>query len=136
MIAGRTISRIILATFFVVAGVNHFLRPHAYITMIPPYVPFPSAMNVISGAAEIVGGIAVLLPRLRRAAGWGLIALLIAVFPANLHVALHGWDGVTIPAWVLWARLPLQVALIVWVYASCLARQKGIASCEKQPVSK
>ena len=92
--------------------------------MIPPYVPFPRAMNFISGAAEIVGGIAVLFPRLRRAAGWWLIALLLAVFPANLHVALHGWDGVKIPVWVLWARLPLQVALLAWVYASCLARHE------------
>lgn len=124
MIAGRTISRILLVTFFVLAGLNHFLHPQAYLTMIPPYVPFPRAMNFISGAAEIVGGIAVLFPRLRRAAGWWLIALLLAVFPANLHVALHGWDGVEIPVWVLWARLPLQVALLAWVYASCLARHE------------
>ena len=132
MIAGRTISRILLATFFVLAGINHFLHPKAYFTMIPPYVPFPLAMNVISGAAEIVGGSAVLFPRLRRAAGWSLIALLVAVFPANIHVALHGWDGVKIPAWILWARLPLQVALVAWVYASCLAKHEQIALREKQ----
>ena len=113
-----------IGTFFILAGVNHFLHPHAYLKMIPPYVPFPNAMNVISGAAEILGGTAVLFPRFRRAAGWSLIALLLAVFPANLHVALHGWNGVTIPAWVLWARLPLQVALIAWVYAVCLARRE------------
>ena len=132
MIAGRTISRILLATCFVLAGLNHFLHPHAYLTMIPPYVPFPRAMNVISGAAEIVGGSAVLFPRLRRAAGWSLIALLFAVFPANIHVALHGWDGVNIPAWVLWARLPLQIVLVAWVYASCLVGHERIAPREKQ----
>jgi len=92
--------------------------------MIPPYVPFPRAMNVISGVAEIIGGAAALFPRVRRAAGWGLIALLLAVFPANLHVALHGWNGVNIPAWVLWARLPLQVALVAWVYAACLSTRE------------
>ena len=117
----RRVSLILLAMFFVVAGTNHFLNPRAYLAMIPPYLPVPGAMNLISGAAEILGGFAVLVPRLRRAAGWGLIALLIAVFPANIHVALHSWDGVTIPAWVLWARLPLQIALVAWVYFSCLS---------------
>lgn len=125
-----------LATFFVVAGVNHLVHPQAYLKMIPPYVPFPRAMNVISGGAEMLGGIAVLVPRLRRAAGWSLIALLIAVFPANLHVALHGWDGVKIPAWILWARLPLQVALVAWVFAVCLARRERVAPHETQPSNK
>ena len=98
-ITGRTVSIVVLAMFFVLSGVNRLLHPKAYLKIIPPYVPLPRAMNVISVAAEIGGGIAVLFPRLRRAAGWGLIiALLLAVFPANLHVALHRWDGVTIPA--------------------------------------
>ena len=136
MTAGRRTSLILLATFFVVAGVNHFVHPQAYLKMIPPYVPFPRAMNVISGAAEMLGGIAVLVPRLRRAAGWSLIALLIAVFPANLHVALHGWDGVKIPAWILWARLPLQVALVAWVYAVCLARWQRIAPRDRRAANK
>ncbi len=92
--------------------------------MIPPYVPFPRAMNAISGAAEIVGGIAAFFPQLRRAAGWWLIALLLAVFPANIYVALNGWEGGTIPGWVLWARLPLQIALIAWVYLSCLSTHR------------
>ena len=120
----QTVSIILLAAFFALAGMNHFLNPQAYLAMIPPYLPLPGALNLISGAAEIVGGIAVLIPRLRRAAAWGLIALLVAVFPANLHVALHGWDSVTIPAWVLWARLPMQFVLIAWVYLSCLSTHK------------
>ena len=124
MSVARKISLIVMATFFVLAGINHFLHPRPYLAMIPPYVPFPRAMNVISGVAEIIGGAAALFPRVRRAAGWGLIALLLAVFPANLHVALHGWNGVNIPAWVLWARLPLQVALVAWVYAACLSTRE------------
>jgi uncharacterized membrane protein len=116
----RKASPSLLGTFFVLAGLNHFLNPQAYLAMIPPYVPFPGAMNLISGAAEIAGGISVLIPRLRRAAGWGLIALLVAVFPANIHVALHGWNALAIPTWVLWARLPLQLGLIAWVHFSCL----------------
>lgn len=120
----RTVSLILLAAFFVLAGMNHFLNPQPYLAMIPPSLPFPGAANAISGAAEILGGIAILIPRLRRAAGWGLIVLLIAVFPANIYVALYGWERVQIPAWVLWARLPLQFALVAWVYFSCLSKHK------------
>jgi uncharacterized membrane protein len=116
----RKVSLILLAMFFALAGMNHFLNPKLYLAMIPPYIPVPVAVNLISGTAEMVGGIAILIPLLRRAAGWGLIILLLAVFPANIHVAIHGWDGVTIPTWVLWARLPFQFALVTWVYASCL----------------
>jgi uncharacterized membrane protein len=119
----RNISLFLLATFFVVAGVNHFLSPQIYLAMMPGYLPFPSAMNLISGGAEIAGGLGVLIPRLRRYAGWGLIALLVAVFPANVNVALNGWDGVTLPNWALWARLPIQLVLIAWVYFSCLPRR-------------
>lgn len=64
----------------------------------------------------------ILIPKLRSTAGWGLILLLVAVFPANLHVALHGWEGVHIPASVLWARLPVQGLLIAWVWWVCIAR--------------
>ena len=105
------------------AGMNHFLNPRPYLEMIPPYIPFPRMMNLLSGAAEIAGGIATLIPGLRRIAGWGLLALLIAVFPANVHVALHGWNGVALPAWVLWARLPFQILFVTRVYSSCLTRR-------------
>ncbi|MDB6078650.1 MAG: DoxX family protein [Akkermansiaceae bacterium] len=118
----KRISRVLLAIFFVVAGVNHFLRPGPYLAMMPPWLPWPVAMNQISGAAEIAGGLGILFPWKRRCAAWGLIALLVAVFPANLQVALHGWPGMHIPAWILWARLPFQPLLIAWVYLTCLRR--------------
>lgn len=118
----RTLSLLLLSVLFVLAGLNHFLHPATYVAIIPPYLPFPEALNVISGAAEIAGGIGILIPWLRRAAAWGLIALLLAVFPANIHMALHGLAGVAIPAWLLWARLPLQFVLIAWVYQAGLAR--------------
>jgi uncharacterized membrane protein len=114
----------ILAFFFVVAGLNHFLTPGPYLRMMPPWLPWHSELVWISGVAEMLGGLAILIPRLRRAAGWGLIALLVAIFPANLQVALHGWEGVNIPAWALWARLPLQPLLIAWVYFVCIKQQK------------
>jgi uncharacterized membrane protein len=119
----RTVALWILAAFFVVAGLNHFLNPDPYLAMMPPYLPWHAGLIIISGIAEIAGGLAILIAKMRRLAGWGLIALLVAVFPANVQVALHGWAGVQIPPWALWARLPLQGVLIAWVYRACLARR-------------
>ena len=96
--------------------------------MMPAYFPWHRELVVISGIAEIAGGLGILSAKIRRLAGWGLIALLVAVFPANLQVALHGWPGVQIPQWILWARLPLQPVLIAWVYWVCLARRNGTTS--------
>jgi uncharacterized membrane protein len=115
----RTFSRVLLGIAFVIAGANHFRDPATYIAMIPPWLPSPEMLNVISGAAEILGGVGVLIPRTRNAAGTGLILLLIAVFPANLHIALNGWQGMDIPRWVLVARLPFQLLFIAWVVFSC-----------------
>ncbi len=115
----RRISRYILAIFFVAAGANHFLSPAMYLSMMPPWLPAPELLNQVSGAAEIAGGIGILIPRVRRAAAIGLILLLLAVFPANLHVAFNGWPGADIPQWVLFARLPFQLLFIAWVAFSC-----------------
>jgi uncharacterized membrane protein len=116
------LSRWLLAILFMVAGANHFRNPAAYLSMMPPYLPWPQALNFVSGAAEILGGLGVLFSATRRMAGWGLILLLIAVFPANIHMALNGWQGMPIPPWLLWARLPFQFVLIYWVYRVCLSR--------------
>ena len=85
----KTTLRIVLAMFFVAAGVNHFVRTGFYLRMMPPYVPFPLAMVQISGVAEIALGVLLLVPGCSAAAAWGLIALLVAVFPANVQMALH-----------------------------------------------
>lgn len=118
----RQISRIILAVFFIVAGVNHFISPGTYLPMMPGYLPWPLALIYLSGAAEIAGGIGICFPKWRKAAGWGLIALLIAVFPANLHMLLNDipLNGKHLPQWVLWGRLPFQLLFIAWVYLTCL----------------
>ena len=121
----RTASLWLLAAFFTVAGLNHFLNPTPYLGMMPDYLPWHQELIMASGVAEVIGGLAILVPRLRAPAGWGLIALLVAVFPANLHVALHGWEGVQIPAWVLWTRLPFQGLFIAWVYWSCLSERRA-----------
>ncbi len=113
----KTPTRLALAVSFLGAGVTHFVRPQFFEAIVPPYLPFPHALVLISGAAEIAGGAGLLLPATRRAAGWGLVALLLAVFPANLYM----WqvdvpvDGQHLPRWALLARLPLQFVLIAAV---------------------
>jgi uncharacterized membrane protein len=119
----RIIFRWLLALFFIIAGANHFRTPGPYLSMMPPYLPNPELLNQLSGAAEIAGGIGILIPFFRRAAAWGLILLLVAVFPANLQVALHGWPGVNLPSWVLWARLPFQILFLAWVWWTCLSKK-------------
>lgn len=116
-----TLWRWVLVVFFVLAGANHFLNPRPYLSMVPSYLPWPAALVWISGVAEVMGGLGLLLSASRRFAAWGLIALLIAVFPANLNVALNGWPGVDLPNWALWLRLPLQIVFIWWVHRICIA---------------
>ncbi len=120
-----TLGRWLLAAFFIFGGINHFRDPAFYLSMMPPPLPFPEALNQISGVFEILGGIGVLVPRTRRFAGWGLIALLIAVFPANIYAAMQGQiAGLDAPSWTLWARLPFQVLFILWVWAVTLRPEK------------
>ena len=119
----RVALRWLIALCFIAAGVNHFLKPGMYRQIVPPMFPTPAALVAISGVAEIVGGLGLLIRPLRRAAGWGLILLLIAVFPANVYMAVShdripGWN---VPPLLLWLRLPLQAVLIVWVWWVSLA---------------
>jgi uncharacterized membrane protein len=122
----RIAARGLLAGFFVVAGINHFISPKIYLGMMPPWLPAPELANVVSGAAEIAGGLGLLSRRFRRTAGWGLIALLVAVFPANLHVALQGhMPGLNVSPLILWLRLPFQPGLIAWVWWVALKRPES-----------
>lgn len=95
----------------------HSVRPDPFVKIVPPFIPHPLAMVYLSGAAEIAGGLGLLLRPLRRAAAWGLVALLIAVFPANIYMAVDRVQvtATPVPVSLLWVRLPLQVALIWWV---------------------
>jgi uncharacterized membrane protein len=120
----RTVSRFALALFFIIAGTAHLIAPTPYIAIIPTYVPWPAVMVAISGVAEILGGLGVCFRATRAAAGWWLIALLLAVFPANIHAISSGMviKGYVLPAWTLWVRLPFQLLFIAWVYFVCLSR--------------
>ena len=126
----KTLSCWLMAILFIVAGANHFLSPGFYETIMPPLLPWPMALIYISGVAEILGGAGVLIPWARRFAGWGLIALLLAVFPANIYMAQRGMHGSALMQALLIARLPFQAVLIAWVYNTCIARARSAAVVE------
>lgn len=108
-----------MALVYVLAGANHFISPDFYLPIMPPWLPAHQQLVFLSGVAEVVLGIAILVPKLQRPAAWGVIALLVAVFPANIHMAVHEIApmGLTSPpVWVFWARLPLQGLLIGWAW--------------------
>jgi uncharacterized membrane protein len=112
----REAFRVVLALGMVLAGTLHFLYPRAYARIVPAYLPAPLTLVYVSGVAEILGGLGLLLPQTRTFAAWGLVSLFIAVFPANVNMAVRriGFGRRPPPVWLLWARLPVQAALIAW----------------------
>jgi uncharacterized membrane protein len=105
-----------LGGFFLLAGLLHFLRPEPYVAIVPDGLPRKREMVFASGVAEMAGGAGVLVPGMRRLAGWWLIATLLAIFPANVNMAVNAARFRAIPEPLLWLRLPLQGALIAWVW--------------------
>jgi uncharacterized membrane protein len=112
----RRLALLALAVFFVGAGVSHFANPDFYVRIMPPYLPAHLELVYLSGVLEILGGLAVLIPGIRGLAGWGLILLLLAVYPANLHMALHPELFPSVSTLALYTRLALQFVLIAWAY--------------------
>jgi uncharacterized membrane protein len=112
----KTLARWLFGIFFIAAGANHFINPGFYIRMMPGYLPWHAELVAISGVAEIALGALLLVPRFQAAAAWGLIALLIAVFPANLNMALNAEQFPTVSPTALWLRLPVQGLLIACAY--------------------
>jgi uncharacterized membrane protein len=112
------IGKFSLAALFIVAGVLHFIHPDPFVRIVPPFLPWQEALVAISGAAEILGGIGLLLGRTQRAAAFGLALLLVAVFPANIYMAVAHlpFPGIAGEAWAQWLRLPFQFLLIAWVW--------------------
>lgn len=111
----KLISKVLLAMFMVVAGTMHFVRPDFYLQIMPPYFPFPLELVYLSGVFEAGLGLLLLIPRFSRWAAWGIIALLIAIFPANIYVYQHQ-DLIPAPPLVHLLRLPLQAVFILWAY--------------------
>jgi uncharacterized membrane protein len=112
----KTVMRFTLGGLFVLAGILHFLSPDKYLRIMPPYLPWHPELVAVSGAFEVALGVLLLIPRVSALAAWGLIALLIAVFPANIHMAINTELFPEFPPTALWIRLPLQGVLIAWAY--------------------
>ncbi|MEX0846005.1 MAG: DoxX family protein [Balneolaceae bacterium] len=114
--------RFIICGIFILAGILHFIKPKFYLRIMPNYIPYHKMMVYISGAAEILGGVGLLIPATQGFAAWGLILLLFAIFPANFDMACKGYKkrGLTRYTWLLIGRLPLQFLLMFWIYWAAL----------------
>ncbi len=112
----KRLSTYVLGGLFIVAGANHFLNKSLYVRIMPPYIPWPEFMVALSGVCESGLGALLLWRRSRRPAAWGLIALLAAVFPANLQMARHPERFPEFKPALLWGRLPFQAVFIAWAY--------------------
>lgn len=119
----RTILRIALGVLLILQGLNHFASDDLMVRMMPSWLPAHRELVWASGVAEIVLGAAALLRRTRVLAGWGILLLLVAVWPANWNMALRPEEW-PIPSWMLWLRLPLQLVMAYWAWVSCIAPER------------
>lgn len=114
----KEVLRGILCVCIIVVGITHFVKPEQYARIVPPQLPYPIELVYISGFFEILGGIGLAIPYVSVAAAWGLIALFIAVFPANINLAVNNIqiDGIPHSPLLYWVRLPFQAVLIAWAW--------------------
>lgn len=112
----KTALKYLMAIFYVGAGVNHFINPDFYLKIMPPYLPWHAELVYLSGVIEIALGLMLLIPRYTRLAAWGIIALLVAVFPANIHLALNPEIIPSASPTVHLIRLPIQGVFILWAW--------------------
>ena len=108
--------KIVFALIFIAAGIGHFLNPGLFIKIMPAPIPYKPEIVAISGILEIVFGTMLFSPITSSLGAWGLMALLVAVFPANINLALNPGLTPGFPGWLHWLRLPLQPVLIWWAY--------------------
>ncbi len=117
----KPVLRAAIAVAMIAVGVAHFVNPEPFVRIVPSILPAPRMLVFISGAFEIAGGLGLLWPHTRRLASWGLVALFVAVFPANINMAINEIQlqpGDTMPVWAMWMRLPFQALFIAgawWV---------------------
>ena len=118
ILPNKQILKVLFAVCMIAAGLSHFIVPHPYVKIVPPQLPYPEAIVYISGFFEILGGISLFIPPLSQAAAWGLVLLLIAVYPANINMAVNNIHINNIPDgnWFQAIRLPFQFVLIAWAY--------------------
>ena len=112
----KPFSIIIMSLFYIIAGINHFINPVWYIRIVPPILPFKIVIVYITGILEIVLGSLLFFTNTRFIAGWGLVILLFAIYPANIYVALTNGEAMDTTPIIAWGRLPFQFALITLAY--------------------
>ena len=119
----QRIARIFAGPVMTLAGINHFVMPRAYESIMPDYLPAHRALVYASGVVEIAGALATMHPRTRKAGGWILIVTLVAIFPANVHMALHPDRYPDVPGGQigLLALLPLQILFVYLVWRATLS---------------
>lgn len=112
----KEVLRVFLSVSLIIVGIAHFIKPEQFAKIVPPQLPYPFELVYISGFFEILGGIGLLIPLVSVAAAWGIVALFIAVFPANLNQAFNSIpiEGIPDHPWLYWCRLPFQAVLIAW----------------------
>ncbi len=114
----KDILRVVLAISIITVGITHFANPAPFVKIMPPQLPYPLELVYISGFFEVLGGVGLLIPWVSVAAAWGLVALFIAVFPANINMTVNDiqLDGIPHNPVLYWGRLPLQAVLIAWAW--------------------
>ena len=122
----KTILKYLFALSFVLAGFNHFINTAFYLKIMPPFLPWHRTLVYLSGVIEIALGLLLIIRKYTHVAAWGLIALLVAVFPANIHMAVNQHLYPEYSGTALWLRLPIQLVLIAWAY--CYTRQRATQS--------
>lgn len=106
----------LMAILYIIAGINHFRNPRLYLKIIPPYFPNPKFLNNISGFSEIFFGVLLCIPFLKNYAAWGIIFLLVAIFPSHIYMLQNENASLGLPKWVRILRLPLQIGLLFWAF--------------------
>jgi uncharacterized membrane protein len=112
----KKISLYIMAAFYVAAGINHFANSKTYVSIMPSYLPYHLQLVYVSGICEFLFGLLLIPVAMRRVAAWLIIALLVAIFPANIQMMINDWNDNMLQRWVTIIRLPIQVILIWWAY--------------------
>lgn len=112
----RRVALVALGLLFVAAGLNHFRDPGFYQRIMPPWLPAPAALVALSGAVEVALGLLVFPAATREAAGWAIVALLVAFMTVHVDMVVNPHRFPAVPAWILWARLPLQFGLMYWAW--------------------
>jgi uncharacterized membrane protein len=113
----REIGKYLMAAFYFLGGINHFLQPEFYLPLIPEYLPDKNLLNTLAGIAEVVGAIGLLIPQTRKIAAWGIVAMLVAFIPSHVYFIQIGScleGGLCVSEWIGWIRLVVIHPILIW----------------------